>query len=463
MPIPFNALPPVRSVYDYPVYLPGQDLTEEQEEQLTMAQIAGIILAVAASKTALKEGITNQLVGVLRMTDLLSKSSTKAFAEIAALLVQSGIEESWSLTWGGVRSRANAVGVDFSEEVPTFENMPRDLRYSRGTDLVTAYERIAKEYQNWVSRDASDPIIAELVEQYENAHTSPIPRPDTLSSDAEVREEFSGEQEWEERFRRSQQESRERTRRAQSEAESTAEERAAARAAAQERREATVARRNAERERRRERLANRETGASSSDSASEAFESGASGTTITRELEVEFPPLEELEVQKIIEQHAEQKAEELLERMVDMDIQAAGRNAQAYAMERMPGDKVRGFRRVLHPELAKSGMSCGLCIVASTVRYTRRELMPIHAGCNCETVEIFVRGNTEFDPGQQINEEDLAVFYDQAGGSTHGWDLKRQRYRVVNHPEYGPTLVNDNESKRGESVQYTDRMGLKIE
>ena len=45
--------------------------------------------------------------------------------------------------------------------------------------------------------------------------------------------------------------------------------------------------------------------------------------------------------------------------------------------------------------------------------------------------------------------EDLEVFYREAKNSTHGWDLKKSRYKVVNHPEYGPTLVNAHPNKTG--------------
>lgn len=45
-----QSLPPNKSVYDYPIVLPGQELTEEQKTQAQLAQIAGIILATAAAK-----------------------------------------------------------------------------------------------------------------------------------------------------------------------------------------------------------------------------------------------------------------------------------------------------------------------------------------------------------------------------------------------------------------------------
>ena len=80
--------------------------------------------------------------------------------------------------------------------------------------------------------------------------------------------------------------------------------------------------------------------------------------------------------------------------------------------------------------------------------------------CKCEVAEIYrFDDGTEFDPGHQINLEDLGAFYNAAGSdgiaSTHGWDLKKGRYVIEDHPEYGPTLVSANTKKKIDSVLYT--------
>lgn len=163
------------------------------------------------------------------------------------------------------------------------------------------------------------------------------------------------------------------------------------------------------------------------------------------------------EVEEIVERFARQKAEERLERMLSHDIQSEFRNTHQLAMRSLSNDakkKVVGYRRIVHPELSASGKSCGLCIVASTHRYTRGDLLPIHAGCNCEVAEIFKVNGEEIDPGMQINLEDLDVFYRDAGESTHGWDLKRERYKVVDHPEFGPTLVHVPKNKKEQSMGF---------
>lgn len=59
---------------------------------------------------------------------------------------------------------------------------------------------------------------------------------------------------------------------------------------------------------------------------------------------------------------------------------------------------VVGYRRVLEGE-----RSCGLCIVASTQRYHKKNLLPIHPGCDCSTAAIY----GDFDPGLIIDPETL--------------------------------------------------------
>jgi putative head protein len=160
------------------------------------------------------------------------------------------------------------------------------------------------------------------------------------------------------------------------------------------------------------------------------------------------------EVDRVIERYAEQKVEERAERMVSHDIQSASRNTHHVAMDKLPKSKVVGYRRIVHPELSESGQSCGLCIVASTNMYSHGDLMPIHNLCNCEVAEVYKVGDQLFDPGNLINMEDLEVFYNEAAGSTRGFDLKRSRYKVIDHPEYGRSLVNVNEKASLEAIEF---------
>lgn len=102
---------------------------------------------------------------------------------------------------------------------------------------------------------------------------------------------------------------------------------------------------------------------------------------------------------------------------------------------------VTGYRRVLRPELAKTGLSCGLCIVASDRVYKKAQLMPMHGGCNCDVLPIIGAAGGAGDPGNSLNQLDLADVYAAAGDSSDSWDLKRARFGVAEHGELGPLLV----------------------
>lgn len=450
-------LPPGKSVRDYPVVLPDQEMTEEQQQQAQMAQIAGIVLTAAAGKKAIMDSVTNQIVALLRVTDLASEAAVAIFAKQAAYLVRLAIRQAQRISWSGVASRAAVVGVEMPSSPPSEDEIPAELRYSRGTDLETAYTRLAKEYQKYREKSVDDPQIQMLIDEYEGQGMSPLPRPDNISDDA-IQRVVNGEEEWRQAFRQAEEEAlkeqgrkitifevdeedtaeglreESRRRKAEAEAERKSAEDAARRAAGE-----TVE-------------SDSSSGDDSSDSKSGSSDSD-SGAGEEEELEGPLITLTAAEIDEVIERFAEQKVEERAERMVGHDVQAASRNMHQVALQQLPEKKVVGFRRVVHPELSESGRSCGLCIVASTMWYTRRDLLPIHAGCNCETCEIYDLDGYIFDPGEQINMEDLDVFYREAGDTTHGWDLKKQQYEVVDHPEYGPTLINV-KSKKAENIPF---------
>lgn len=108
---------------------------------------------------------------------------------------------------------------------------------------------------------------------------------------------------------------------------------------------------------------------------------------------------------------------------------------------------VTGYRRIVRPELSKTG-SCGLCIAAADRIYSTGELMPIHPpSCNCTVLPII----GENDPGRSMNDAELKALYADAGGSTKAEDLRRTRYKVREHGEFGPVLVRAEDSFRGPS------------
>lgn len=101
--------------------------------------------------------------------------------------------------------------------------------------------------------------------------------------------------------------------------------------------------------------------------------------------------------------------------------------------------RVVGYKRVLVGD-----RSCGLCVVASTQRYRKAQLMPIHPGCDCAVAPIV----GDQDPGQVINDDRLEDVHD-AIEATFGRSAAAARgpidYRDVLvehvHGEIGPVLA----------------------
>jgi hypothetical protein len=131
----------------------------------------------------------------------------------------------------------------------------------------------------------------------------------------------------------------------------------------------------------------------------------------------------------------------------ETDIALAQRATQNAALA--PG--VVGYRRVL------TGNSCVLCAAASTQRYTRGDLMPIHNHCDCGVSEIY---GAE-DPGQVINQKLLADLKQRSTENSPYW---RDRHAAVDedgqvvlraevraHGELGPVLTRPGDKFTTES------------
>lgn len=101
----------------------------------------------------------------------------------------------------------------------------------------------------------------------------------------------------------------------------------------------------------------------------------------------------------------------------------------------MQRSEVKFYRRVIRPEMSQSGV-CGLCVAASTRKYSVKELLPLHANCKC--IVLPIAGDE--DPGHTFNQEDLQKLYKLAG-STSATDLTKVRYKVDEHGELGPYLI----------------------
>lgn len=122
-----------------------------------------------------------------------------------------------------------------------------------------------------------------------------------------------------------------------------------------------------------------------------------------------------------------------LESLISDDLLLARRDGEH---QQMAEAGVTGYRRIVHPELSKSGQTCGLCLAASDRIYTIDELLPIHDECNCTTAPI----TDDYDPGD-ANDVDLEAIYKAAGGTTDGRALKKVRFEVNEHGELGPVLT----------------------
>jgi hypothetical protein len=140
--------------------------------------------------------------------------------------------------------------------------------------------------------------------------------------------------------------------------------------------------------------------------------------------------------------------------LVTSDVLLEDRAVQRAVFERMG---VTGYRRIIHPELSRTG-TCGLCIAAADRVYSTNELMPLHPpSCNCSVLPIV----GDIDPGLSLNEQDLKTLYADAG-STKAFDLRRTGYKsleelraagdtayaVHEHGELGPMLARPDDKFR---------------
>lgn len=137
--------------------------------------------------------------------------------------------------------------------------------------------------------------------------------------------------------------------------------------------------------------------------------------------------------------------------MLATDLQIANAGASRDWMVNEP--RVAAYARVLGSGGA-SGKNCGLCVAASTQRYWKGDLMPIHDHCTCEVKPLLegqAKGRviasdnldevharlSEFD-GQYASRNDLGRVRIDAG--------ELPRPAVAPHSEVGPYLYDANHS-----------------
>lgn len=128
-------------------------------------------------------------------------------------------------------------------------------------------------------------------------------------------------------------------------------------------------------------------------------------------------------------------------KMATMDTQVGMRNAMTHVASVQP--RVVGYRRVL------KGKSCKFCAAASTRRYHKAQLMPLHAHCDCGIAPII--GTS--DPGEVVNRRTLENlkaqgpeywkrngFVDADGAPIPPTEVPSSLAVVTDHDELGPLL-----------------------
>ncbi len=423
-----EGLPPRPSVYDSPAVDPAQ-MTPKQKAAFRVAQVAAAVEAASIMRKQITDGTVLTLIPLLRSLNPFNDDEVAEFARKAAEIVEMGRQQAASVAWGSVSTQLGAYDINLTQP-------PREVGPGRATDLDIAYRRVANDYRRRIA--AGTESIQESIARVEAERFAAL---GGEQANAEVEEQGRAPGEGERapqeaggeeagggarksgpsaRDRREAQRRAREAQRAQDRAVNTT---------ADDEEAADIRRQRAEQEQR-DREANE---------AVERADEIARRARLNNEKRLE-----------LLAQIAEQEMEVRAERMVNDDIGMASRQGAKDALNTAPQGKIRGYRRVLHPELSEYG-SCGLCVVASTRVYKKSELMPMHNLCKCEVVVVY----TDADPGNQINDEDLDVFYNEAGFSTSREALKQQTYEVFDHPELGPVLRNTKHSKK--DIEFSSR------
>jgi len=133
---------------------------------------------------------------------------------------------------------------------------------------------------------------------------------------------------------------------------------------------------------------------------------------------------------------AVREGEQRLTSIAGTDLQLARTHATRQVLSR--DGRVQFYRRVL-----RGSYNCALCVIASTQRYRKERLMPIHPGCDCNTRPI----PGDRDPGQVIDPELLEAAHDAVAAGVGKADRggRAPQYRDViierQHGELGPLMA----------------------
>ena len=125
-----------------------------------------------------------------------------------------------------------------------------------------------------------------------------------------------------------------------------------------------------------------------------------------------------------------------LTQLIGGDMQLAKVHASRQSMRGYP-EEGQFYRRVL-----TGRENCALCVVASTQRYYRGDLLPIHPGCDCDVQPLppGLAASQVIDEG--LLEQVHQITADRLGASDRGGRTPdyRKLLTVSEHGEYGPTL-----------------------
>lgn len=133
--------------------------------------------------------------------------------------------------------------------------------------------------------------------------------------------------------------------------------------------------------------------------------------------------------------------------IIATDMQLAKTHTSRNVFSRTGG--VHGYSRVV-----SGGKTCALCLVASTQRYSKEDLLPIHPGCGCSVSPITSGSPWDQDAADARLEDTHAAVQEQLGVSDSGARAPDYRKVVVvhDHGEIGPVLGRAQDNFAGPSV-----------
>lgn len=124
-----------------------------------------------------------------------------------------------------------------------------------------------------------------------------------------------------------------------------------------------------------------------------------------------------------------------LESLVKTDLQLARTHTAREVTAQQPG-----VEYTIREPIGE--YNCALCLVASTQRYRKKNLLPIHPGCDCLVKTV----KSSYDPGQVIDEDRLNAIHAAVEAATGKSDRSARAvdYRKLivqhTHGEIGPVI-----------------------